>query len=567
VLLAFWTTRILPAFLFDQDAQKLAFAPSLVHIVVASIVCSAITIVCGLLPFFAIAYDRPALVLRRESAGPSTAMRRLRVGLVVAQMASCCVLVILTAFLFDGLRAALQTSVGRSLGHPILAVVQSRPYIEMRYFRDVEDATKQVNGISVKAWASQMPGGQPAWQYFRIDPRQLPTRQVTMNIAPFPADPMKVFATPPVAGRLFGVADLNCRAAVTNEEAAGALFGQDTVGRAIWDSAGFPVTIVGVVARRKEHERSVPTMYSYNPDRIVSDQITSERFRAPVASKLKRAELDSNVVSSSYFGALGWSVVEGRNFPADSASNGCRVAVVNQEAADLYFDGKALGAAVIDETGRRTTVIGVVHSARLGTFARRAEPAIYFPMAQDYLRRMTLILGARDANGEVLADLRSRIELVPGHGEAPLVIRTLEEQLNRTALSTLRIATLIIGAFAVTALLLSILGLFGALSDAARERRRQIAIRIALGARRRHLVRLTLSEGGRLALAGASAGTLASVLLSGTLARITPLNSPPSLWVWLAAPIVLAGAVAIASILPARHSSLVNPLAIMGDDN
>jgi ABC-type antimicrobial peptide transport system permease subunit len=166
-----------------------------------------------------------------------------------------------------------------------------------------------------------------------------------------------------------------------------------------------------------------------------------------------------------------------------------------------------------------------------------------------------------------LADLRSRIELVPGHGEAPLVIRTLEEQLNRTALSTLRIATLIIGAFAVTALLLSILGLFGALSDAARERRRQIAIRIALGARRWHLVRLTLSEGGRLALAGASAGTLASVLLSGTLARITPLNSPPSLWVWLAAPIVLAGAVAIASILPARHSSLVNPLAIMGDDN
>jgi hypothetical protein len=538
-----------------------------VHIAAASIVCIAITIACGLLPFFAIAYDRPALVLRRESAGPSTAMRRLRVGLVVAQMASCCVLVISTAFLFDGMRAALQTSVGRGLGHPILAAVQSRPYVEMRYFHDVEDATKQVNGVSVKAWASQMPGGQPAWQYFRIEPPQLPTRQVMMNAASFPADPIKIFATPPVAGRLFGVADLNCRAAVANEEAARALFGQETVGRAIWDPAGFPVTIIGVVDSRKGNERSLPTIYSYDPDRIGADQITSQRFRAPIASKLKRAELDSNVVSPSYFAALGWPVVEGRIFPTDSKSRGCRVAVVNQEAADLYFDGKAVGAAVIDEIGRRTGIIGVVHSAPLGTFARRAEPAIYFPMAQDYLRRMTLILGAREVNAGMLVDLRGRIELVPARGEAPLVIRTLEEQLNLTALSTLRIATLIVGAFALSALALSLLGLLGALSDAARERRRQIAIRIALGARRRHLVRLMLGEGGRLACAGAAAGTIASILLSGTLARITPLNGSPSLWVWLAAPIVLAGAVAIASILPARLASLVNPLTIMGDEN
>ena len=76
-----------------------------------------------------------------------------------------------------------------------------------------------------------------------------------------------------------------------------------------------------------------------------------------------------------------------------------------------------------------------------------------------------------------------------------------------------------------------------------------------------------LGEGGRLACAGALAGTLGSLLLSRVLSRITPSNGSPALWVWLAAPLVLAGAVAIASILPARRALIVNPLTIMGDDN
>jgi hypothetical protein len=571
MLLAVWTSHILPALLFEQDAGRLVFAPNLVTIIAASAACVAITIVGGLLPFFAISHDRPAIVLRRESAGPSTAIRRLRVGLVVAQMASCFVLVISTAFLFDGLRAALQTSAGHRLGQTILATVQSRPYTEMRYFQDVQRATQSVAGVSGMAWASQLPGGQPTWQYFRIEPQQLSLRQVTMDVSQFPADSIKLFETPPVAGRLFGVADQTCRAAVTNEEAAGALFGKDTVGRTIWDSAGFPVTIIGVVALRKGKggsKWSPPTIYYHNADRTgPPDRIASAHFRAPAATKLKSAELDSNVVSPGYFAAMGSPLVQGRIFPDDSTLRGCRVAVVNQEAADLYFDGKAVGAAVIDEIGRRTAIIGVVQSVPFGIFARRAAPAIYFPIAQDYLRRMTMFLGAREVNGPMLADLRNRIESVPGRGLAPLVLRTLEEQLRQTALAPLRIATMIIGASATLALVLSVLGLFGALSDAARERRRQLAIRIALGARRWHVVRLVVGEGARLACAGILAGTLASLLLLRTLARITPLNSSPALWVWLAAPVVLAAAVLIASVLPAGRASAVNPLTIMSDDN
>jgi ABC-type antimicrobial peptide transport system permease subunit len=125
----------------------------------------------------------------------------------------------------------------------------------------------------------------------------------------------------------------------------------------------------------------------------------------------------------------------------------------------------------------------------------------------------------------------------------------------------------IIGASASTALLLSILGLFGALSDAARQRRRELAIRIALGSQRWRVIYQVLQEGGRLAATGSAAGILASFALSRLLAHITPVNSSPALWVWLVAPLLLAVGVVIASILPARRALLVNPLTIMRDDN
>jgi ABC-type antimicrobial peptide transport system permease subunit len=115
--------------------------------------------------------------------------------------------------------------------------------------------------------------------------------------------------------------------------------------------------------------------------------------------------------------------------------------------------------------------------------------------------------------------------------------------------------------------MLSILGLLGALGDAARQRRREVAIRIALGAQRWRIIYQVLKEGGRLAGAGALLGMLVSLALLRLLAHITPRNSSPALWVWLAAPLVLAVAVVIASVLPARRASIVDPLTIMRDDN
>jgi hypothetical protein len=101
--------------------------------------------------------------------------------------------------------------------------------------------------------------------------------------------------------------------------------------------------------------------------------------------------------------------------------------------------------------------MGVVHSAPLGTFQSRVEPAIYFPMAQDFPPYMTLILGAREVNGPLLQKLRSEIEAVPGRGPHPVIVKTFDTYLSQTSLAPLRIATMIIGASATIALTLSVL--------------------------------------------------------------------------------------------------------------
>jgi ABC-type antimicrobial peptide transport system permease subunit len=242
------------------------------------------------------------------------------------------------------------------------------------------------------------------------------------------------------------------------------------------------------------------------------------------------------------------------------------VAVVDQEAADLYFNGKPSGAAVIDDTGVRTEIIGVVGSQAFGTFEQHAEPTIYFPMWQDCPPRMTLIVRDTKLNSEILADLRRKIENVPGRSLAPVAISTLNTQLAQSGLATLRIATLIGGASAATALILSILGLVSAQSDAERQRQRERALCIALGAQRWHIVFAVLKNAGRIAFAGTLAGTALSVaLLRILLADITVITSPP-FWVWLIVLVLPAAAVMIACVVPARRASVISPLVIMRDN-
>ncbi len=572
-LVAAWTTQVVPSLLFEQDAEQLVFVLDRSATITASMGCAAIMIVCGLAPLVEIRRDDSARVLRRESAGPSPLMRRVRAALVILQMTCCCLLVISAGILITGFRSALRTQTGHLLQHAILATVESqarfaRPDLGLEYFRAIEQAAQSMPQTVTTAWSDVPPGSRPASQTVRIVPPHPTLREVPLEVALFTRQSLEVVELPPTAGRMFGAGDTtqSCHVVVINETARDRL-GQDVVGERILDFAGHDAEILGVVAATEVGKKLGlrPTVYYYPDQALVSpDRMGVTRFRVPADMTRKRAVLETHVLSPTYFDVVGLTVTAGTPF-TNTPSAGCRLGLVNEEANNQYFDGDAIGGAVIDGSGHRTNIIGVVHSPLLRASQRQAEPALYLPMTQDFLPRMTLIIGSRDASPATVAALRSRLDGIPG-GRSPAIVTTLEAHLSRVALAPERIATVLMGASAAIALLLGGLGLYGAMVDAARQRRREFGVRLALGSPGWRLVSEVLGEGARLAAAGTVAGLVLSWIVARWLSEISPAADPPPAWIWLAAPVTLLAAVLIASVLPARIALATDPLTVMRDE-
>src|SRR5688572_31822502 len=267
-ILASWMADIVPLMFFDQDAERLVFSPDARGIVVTSLVSIAITLACGLAPLFDTRDDKPSVVLQREVAGPSKAMTRVNTGLVLMQMTGCSLLVISTALLLQGFRAALDTEAGRRLGNPVLVTMEALPSPSpdpgRRYFDDALASVASVATVAETVWAARLPGVRAAWQWVRFDPPASERREMAMRIGPLDADALEHIALPPVSGRLFGAFDAGeCGTIVLNEPAAQAMFSGHPVGRVIDTPAGGPLEVIGVARPKDPREAKLPKAYDH----------------------------------------------------------------------------------------------------------------------------------------------------------------------------------------------------------------------------------------------------------------------------------------------------------------
>jgi hypothetical protein len=507
-------------------------------------------------------------VLQREVAGPSKVMTRINTGLLLIQMAGCSLLVISTGLLLQGFRAALDTEAGRRLGNPVLATLEALPSPApdegRKYFADAIAAAASVAKMSEIVWAARLPGSRVAWQWARFDPPKTERREIAMAVEPLSAAVLDRVALPPVSGRLFGAFDAgDCGTIVLNETAAKTMFSGHPIGRLIDTPAGRPVEVIGVARPKDPRDAILPRAYDHPASSAplgVEGQVT---LLAPPAAELESGLLDVNIVSPNYFDAMGLSLIAGQLF--DGRGRGCRIGVLNDEAAARYFGGNAIGGAVIDAGGRRTEIVGVVRSASLRAAQRLAEPTLFLPPTQDYLPRMTAVLVTPSVDDATLEAIRRRIAAVPGGRPDKLVVTTLDDHLSSTALAAERIAATLVGTFAVIAVTLGSLGLYGLMADAARRRQREFAMRIALGAQAWRVIRLVMTEGLRLVGIGAAVGMLLSLLIAQRLATIVPSAGWPSPWMFIVTIALLAGAVAVASVIPARRALSADLLSLMRD--
>ncbi len=247
ILLAVWTARVIPALLFEEDAERLVFTPHLLSIVTASILSVGITVACGMMPVFATVTDRPWTILQRESGLPSKTMERLRAGLVVGQITTCCVLVVCTAFLLrrSSLGPGNERRTSPWLCDPCNRTSAGRSQL---FQRSRARAKSAATNLSPLAWTDLPPGNRPTWSSFRVQPPSLQLRDVEMDIEWLTPRSLELLDKQPIAGRMFGLRD-QTRVAVIDEEASAELFGRETVGVVVQDPAGVPIEIIGVVKR------------------------------------------------------------------------------------------------------------------------------------------------------------------------------------------------------------------------------------------------------------------------------------------------------------------------------
>lgn len=571
LLMAFGAKRVIPSLLFQEDAERLAFVPPVAFLTTSTVVCASIIVLAGLMPIFATVTDRPWTVLQREQGFSSTRVVRVRAALVVLQIALCCALVIFATLLLEGFHHALKTGIGQTLGNPILVTVQALPPpmgVPADYFKAVEQSAKSMPNVAPVAWTTQLPGSRPIWQSFRIQMASSSLHDVVLDVSEFTRNDQGQPDQQPTAGRLFAARDLSCRAAVVDGAAADALSGRATAGEKIFDPTGSPVQIIGVVHKISGNIPSRRSTIYFDPlGPYPHASMKGVRFRAPAALSSADIELNVNFVSGSYMQALDLPLVAGHWFsdPAQFSDPCRRVGVINQEAADLFFGGRPLGAGIIDHTGGQTEIIGVVRSQDLGIFQQHAEPTVFIPAWQEDPLRMTLILRVPKANDRKMAELRTKIESVPGRDVALPDIETLDTQLSRSAFAPLRIATLIALASALAAMAVSMIGVFSIQSDVHHERRKVLALHLAFGAQGWRILLKSLLESGRLVFAGCAAGALCSMALQRLLLSGTGLIGQPPLRAWLLALLLPALAVLISGALAALRSLGVHPMAIMRD--
>ena len=274
------------------------------------------------------------------------------------------------------------------------------------------------------------------------------------------------------------------------------------------------------------------------------------------------------LVSTGYFQTMGVPLLEGRGFAEADVADSLPVVVVNRAFAEKFFPGERVPGKRIEPglraTGVRTgprEIVGVVGDTRQSALGTAAEPIIYLPVRQlpwccgSYVVRVA---------GSPLA-LESSIRRVVAQLDAASPVdqvRTLDGMLSE-GIARPRFHAVLLGAFALIALALTVVGLYGVLTYSVIARTREIGVRVALGARRGDVVGMILKEAGvlvALGVCGGVAGSLAGNRLLGSMVSGTAVPQPVLLP--LSCCIILVAA-ALAAFFPARRAATIDPMTTL----
>ena len=295
------------------------------------------------------------------------------------------------------------------------------------------------------------------------------------------------------------------------------------------------------------------------------------------AEDFERHEADYRVVLPGYFQTLSIPLLAGRLFNDLDEENAAEnpVILIDRVMAERAFPGEdpvgqelsiwAPQGRFQEESGMRPArILGVVEAVRSADLASLGRPAIYIPMAYNPSYRMDYVVKTSAPSAALMALIRGAVREA-GPTVPVLDVRPLSDY-SRDALAPTRFAMTLLGVFAVVAMLLACIGLYGVLSYSVRERVHEVGVRMALGAAADIVLRMVIGQGVRLVLIGVALGLTGAFLLSHVMTGLLFGVSATDPLTYVAIAGVLVAVAVVACYVPAARAASVQPAVALRAD-
>jgi putative ABC transport system permease protein len=274
-------------------------------------------------------------------------------------------------------------------------------------------------------------------------------------------------------------------------------------------------------------------------------------------------------VSPDYFQTLGIELVKGRVFTAQDTPNTPTVVIVDEELVQRYFPnedpmGKRLKQS---PTSPGLEIVGIVRHVEPNSLDRQGPTPAQFYLSFNqlpverlpgYVRRINLLTRTEVEPASLASAVRGEIAAV-NKDQAVFNIRTMAEIVSQSV-APRRFSMMLLTVFAVVALVLASIGIYGMMSYAVAQRTREIGVRMALGAQSGNVLRLVMGQGMKLALAGVTVGLVASVALTRTIKNLLFGVSATDPATFVAIALLLVLVALLACWIPARRAARVDPM-------
>jgi putative ABC transport system permease protein len=303
----------------------------------------------------------------------------------------------------------------------------------------------------------------------------------------------------------------------------------------------------------------------------ISDNAWSNNIHSDVPHPPSARNAFINYVSPGYFTTLRTPLLSGRDFTNQDTAGSQGVSIINETMAAKFFPGMdAIGRTFTRDNApgqapTKNLVVGIVKDAKYRSLRENNRPTAFFPLTQistpwdrpSFELRTTgppsaVASAAADATGDV-------------NKEVSVQFTTVEQQVDDSLTPDRLLATLS-GFFGALALLLAMVGLYGVLSYIVVQRRKEIGVRMAIGAGRGDIVRLVLRDVGFVLLVGCTAGVVIAELTGRFLSKMLYGIEPHDVATVAIAVALLAAAGVIAGYLPARRAARLDPMAVLREE-